>query len=108
MKVRCNSNYHNGNIRMLRLLLQQNKIHKRLDISAFDFLGHENDLEQCLSANIVVTGLTIESSNNINILNAIFNLKKNALCQLKLTHSLYESTTSSHFCEIFEAQFKIC
>jgi hypothetical protein len=106
MKVRCNSNYHNGNIRMLRLLLQQNKIHQRLDISAFDFLGHENDLEQCLSANIVVTGLTIESSNNINILNAIFNLKKNALCQLKLTHSLYESATSSHFCEMLKRNLK--
>ncbi|CAF1517062.1 unnamed protein product, partial [Rotaria magnacalcarata] len=102
LKVRFSNTYYDGNTLMFTRFLLQNKIHKNLDLSATDFLWHESDLRQCMESNAVVTELVLEYTNNVNILNVIFNLKKNALQQLKLMHSLYESSTLSYFCEMLK------
>ncbi|CAF1971651.1 unnamed protein product, partial [Rotaria magnacalcarata] len=46
LKVRFNGT-HNGNTSILGLILLRNKIHRTLNISACDFLGHESDLQRC-------------------------------------------------------------
>ncbi|CAF5153887.1 unnamed protein product, partial [Rotaria magnacalcarata] len=102
LKVRFSNTYYDGNTLMFTRFLLQNKIHKNLDLSATDFLWHESDLRQCMESNAVVTRLVLEYTNNVNILKVIFNLKTNALQQLKLTHSLYESSTLSYFCEMLK------
>ncbi|CAF4943648.1 unnamed protein product, partial [Rotaria socialis] len=102
LKVRFNDNYHNGNIPMLNQLLLRNKIHRTLNISACDFLGHESDLQRCFESNRTVTELIVEYSNNIYILNAIFNSKTNALHQLKLPQSLSIPSILSPFCELLK------
>ncbi|CAF2107973.1 unnamed protein product [Rotaria magnacalcarata] len=102
LKVRFNDSYHNGNIPMLNQLLLRNKIHRTLNISACDFLGHESDLQQCFESNRTVTELIVEYSNNIDILNAIFNSKTNALHQLKLPQSLSIPSILSPFCELLK------
>ncbi|CAF4154930.1 unnamed protein product [Rotaria magnacalcarata] len=102
LKVRFCSNNQDANTQMLGRLLLQNKIYRNLDFSASDFVCHESDLRRTLQANVTVTGLFVEHTNNINILNSIFTLKTNALQQLKLTRSLYDSSTLSHFCEMLK------
>ncbi|CAF2191010.1 unnamed protein product [Rotaria magnacalcarata] len=102
MKVRFSNTYYDGNTLMFTRFLLHNKIHKNLDLSAADFLWHESDLRQCMESNAVVTRLVLEYTNNASILNVIFNLKTNVLQQLKLTHSLYESSTLSYFCEMLK------
>ncbi|CAF1968721.1 unnamed protein product [Rotaria magnacalcarata] len=102
LKVRFSNTYYDGNTLMFTRFLFQNKIHKNLDLSATDFLWHESDLRRCMEFNAVVTRLALEYTNNVSILNVIFYLKTNALQQLKLTHSLYESSTLSHFCEMLK------
>ena len=52
--------------------------------------------------NEMLTGLIVQYSNNIDILNAISNLKINTLHQLKLNYSLRLPSISSHFCEILK------
>ncbi|CAM4884412.1 unnamed protein product [Rotaria socialis] len=102
LKVRFNDSYHNGNIPMLNQLLLRNKIHRTLNISACDFLGHESDLQRCFESNRTVTELIVEYSNNIDILNAIFNSKTNALHQLNLPQSLSIPSILSPFCELLK------
>ncbi|CAF4957018.1 unnamed protein product, partial [Rotaria socialis] len=102
LKVRFNDSYHNGNIPILNQLLLRNKIHRTLNISACDFLGHESDLQRCFESNRTVTELIVEYSNNIDILNAIFNSKTNALHQLKLPQSLSIPSILSPFCELLK------
>ncbi|CAF1548663.1 unnamed protein product [Rotaria magnacalcarata] len=102
LKVRFNDSYHNGNIPMLNQLLLRNKIHRTLNISACDFLGHESDLQRRFESNRTVTELIVEYSNNIDILNAIFNSKTNALHQLKLPQSLSIPSILSPFCELLK------
>ncbi|CAF3457348.1 unnamed protein product [Rotaria socialis] len=101
-KVRFYDSYQDGNELMLAQLLQQNKIHQTLDLSACDFLWHEQNLQQCLNDSENITGLIVEYSNNTNVLNTIFTLKKSALHQLKLTNSLREAPTLYHFCEMLK------
>ncbi|CAF3687163.1 unnamed protein product [Rotaria socialis] len=100
MKVRFCNNNQEANVQILGRLLLQNKIYRSLDFSASDFICRESDLRRHLQANAILTGLFVEHTNSINILNSIFNWKTNALQQLKLTHSLYESSTLSYFCEM--------
>ncbi|CAM4928493.1 unnamed protein product, partial [Rotaria socialis] len=102
LKVRFSNTYYDGNTLMFTRFLLQNKIHKNLDLSAADFLWHESDLRQCMESNAVATRLVLEYTNNVSILNVIFNLKTNALQQLKLTHSLYVPSTLSYFCEMLK------
>ncbi|CAF4470389.1 unnamed protein product [Rotaria magnacalcarata] len=101
-KVRFYDSYQDGNELMLAQLLQQNKIHQTLDLSACDFLWHEQNLQQCLNDSENITGLIVEYSNNTDVLNTIFTLKKSALHQLKLTNSLREAPTLHHFCEMLK------
>ncbi|CAF3424850.1 unnamed protein product [Rotaria socialis] len=102
MKVRfCNSN-QDANVQILGRLLLQNKIYRSLDFSASDFICRESDLQRHLQSNSILTELFVEKTNSINILNSIFNWKINALQRLKLTHSLYDSSTLSHFCEMLK------
>ncbi|CAF4574501.1 unnamed protein product, partial [Rotaria socialis] len=102
LKVCFNGSYHNGNIPMLNQLLLRNRIHRTWNISACDFLGHESDLERCFESNRTVTELIVEYSNNIDILNTIFNSKTNALHQLKLPQSLSIPSILSPFCELLK------
>ncbi|CAF5167852.1 unnamed protein product, partial [Rotaria magnacalcarata] len=102
LKVRFNDSYHNGNMPMLNQLLLRNKIHRTLNISACDFLGHESDLQRRFESNRTVAELIVEYSNNIDILNAIFNSKTNALHQLKLPQSLSIPSILSPFCELLK------
>ncbi|CAF1500545.1 unnamed protein product [Rotaria magnacalcarata] len=92
LKVRFNNSFHNESIPMLNLLLLRNKIHPTLNIAAGDFLGHESDLQRCFESNRTVTELIVGYSNNIDIFNTIFNLKKKVLHQLKLTQGLWISS----------------
>jgi hypothetical protein len=89
-------------MQMLVRLLLQNKVHRTLDFSACDFLGHEQELRRCLDTNGMLTGLIVKYSNNIDLLNAISTLKINTLHQLKLNYSLRLPSTSSRFCEILK------
>jgi hypothetical protein len=73
-----------------------------LDFSACDFFGYEEELRRCLDENGMLTGLIVQYSNNIDILNAISTLKINTLQQLKLNYSLRLPSISSHFCEILK------
>jgi hypothetical protein len=102
LKVRFNDTYHNGNALMLNLILLRNKIHRTLNISACDFLGHESDLQRCFESNRTVTELIVEYSTNIEILNTIFNLKTNELHKLKLSQSLLIPSILSPFCELLK------
>ncbi|CAF2080204.1 unnamed protein product [Rotaria magnacalcarata] len=102
MKVRFCNNNQDASVQLLGRLLLQNKIYRSLDFSASDFICRESDLRRCMEFNAVVTRLFVEYTNNVSILNVIFNLKTNALQQLKLTHSLYESSTLSYFCEMLK------
>ncbi|CAF2140898.1 unnamed protein product [Rotaria magnacalcarata] len=98
LKVRFNGT-HNGNTSILGLILLRNKIHRTWNISACDFLGHESDLQRRFESNRTVTELIVEYSNNIDILNTIFNSKTNTLHQLKLPQSLSIPSILSPFCE---------
>ncbi|CAM4941306.1 unnamed protein product [Rotaria socialis] len=102
LKIRFTDSYHNGNIPMLNQLLLRNKIHRTLNISACDFLGHESDLQRCFESNRTVTELIVKYSNNIDILNTIFDLKTNALHQLKLPQSLSIPSILSPFCALLK------
>ncbi|CAF3176404.1 unnamed protein product [Rotaria socialis] len=99
LKVRFNGTY-NGNTSILGLILLRNKIHRTLNISAGDFLGHESDLQQCLQTNGVVTELIVQYFTNIAILNTILNLRTNVLHQLKLTQGLWISSILPPFWEM--------
>ena len=99
IKVRFCDTYKDGSIPMLIRLLQQNKISRKWDFSACDFLGHEDDFRQCLEVSGVAAELIVNYCNNINLINALFTLKKNALTKLKLNHSLLEFSTLSPFCD---------
>ncbi|CAM4941952.1 unnamed protein product [Rotaria socialis] len=102
MKVRFCNNNQDANVQILGRLLLQNKIYRSLDFSASDFICRESDLQRHLQSNSILTELFVEKTNSINILNSIFNWKINALQRLKLTHSLYDSSTLSHFCEMLK------
>ncbi|CAF3404217.1 unnamed protein product [Rotaria socialis] len=102
LKIRFTDSYHNGNIPMLNQLLLRNKIHRTLNISACDFLGHESDLQRCFESNRTVTELIVEYSNNIDIHNTVFNLKTNKLHQLKLPQSLLIPSILFPFCELLK------
>jgi hypothetical protein len=102
LKVRCHDHYQSGNAQVLTRILAQNKIHRTLDISACDFFGQEQELQRCLDANGMLTGLIVKYSNNVDVLNAISTLKNNTLHQLKLNYSLGLPSTSSRFCEILK------
>ncbi|CAF4560579.1 unnamed protein product, partial [Rotaria socialis] len=99
LKVRFNGT-HNENTSILGLILLRNKIHRTLNISACDFLGHESDLQQCLQTNGVVTELIVQYFTNIAILNTILNLRTNVLHQLKLALGLWISSILPSFCEM--------
>ncbi|CAM4792218.1 unnamed protein product [Rotaria magnacalcarata] len=101
-KVRFSQANRRENTMMLTLLLLQNKIYRNLDFSANDYLNYESDLRRSFEGNAVLTHLSLEYSNNSDILNSVLNLKKNALYYLKLTHSLCVPSTSSHFCEMLK------
>jgi hypothetical protein len=101
-KVRFNDHYRDGNIQIFLRILLQNKIYRTLDFSACDFFGCEEDLRRCLDTNGMLTGLIVQYSNNIDILNAISNFKINTLHQLKLNYSLRLPSTLSRFCEILK------
>jgi hypothetical protein len=101
-KIRFNGYYQDGNVQIFVRLLLQNKIHRTLDFSACDFFGHEEELRRCLNENGMLTGLILQYSNNIDILNAISTLTIKTLHQLKLNYSLRLPSTSSHFCEILK------
>ncbi|CAF3227825.1 unnamed protein product, partial [Rotaria socialis] len=99
LKVRFNGTY-NGNTSILGLILLRNKIHRTLNISACDFLGHEYDLQQCLQTNGVVTELIVQYFTNIAILNTILNLRTNVLHRLKLDLGLWISSILPPFWEM--------
>ncbi|CAF4402536.1 unnamed protein product [Rotaria socialis] len=99
LKVRFNGT-HNENTSILGLILLRNKIHRTLNISACDFLGHESDIQQCLQTNGVVTELIVQYFTNIAILNTILNLRTNVLHQLKLTQGLWISSILPPFWEM--------
>ncbi|CAM2723713.1 unnamed protein product [Rotaria socialis] len=102
LKVRLSDVNQGANIPILTQLLQQNKIYKKLDFSASDYLWCEGDFRRCLEENKILTGLTVEHLNNIDIINSIFHLKTNTLNQLKLIGSLCIPSTLSHFCEMLK------
>jgi hypothetical protein len=102
LKVRCHDHYQSGNTQVFTRVLVQNKIHRTLDFSACDFFGQEKELQRCLDANGMLTGLVVNYSNNVDVLNAISTLKTNTLQQLKLNYSLGLPSTSSRFCEILK------
>ena len=99
IKVRFCDIYKDGNVPMLARLLQQDKVRRKLNFSACDFLGHEDDFRQFLEVSDVTAGLIVEHCNNIKIISAIFTLQKNALAKLELNNSLIESSTLSPFCD---------
>ena len=102
LEVRFADHYQWGNTRLLSRLLLESKIHQALDLSASDFLGHEQDLKHCLEKNETFTSLIIHHANNIEILNAISTLKNNKFQRLKLNHSLGLSSVSFHFCKLLQ------
>ena len=102
MKVRFYDSNRDANILMLTRLLLQNKIRRKLDFSACDIVGHESDLRKCLESTGIVTSLTMEYSNNINLLKALYKLKPDALNELKLYNSVLEHSTLSLLCEILK------
>ena len=102
MKVRFYDSNLDAHIPMLTRLLLQNKIRRKLDISAFDIVGHEGDLRKCLESSGIVTGLTMEYSNNTNLLKALYKLKPDALHELKLYNSVLEHSTLPFLCEILK------
>ncbi|CAM4844439.1 unnamed protein product, partial [Rotaria magnacalcarata] len=101
LEVRFNDT-HNGNTSILGLILLRNKIHRTLNISACDFLGHESDLQRCFESNRTVTELIVQYFTNIAILNTILNLKTNVLHQLKLTQGLWISSILPPFWEMLK------
>ncbi|CAF4157651.1 unnamed protein product [Rotaria magnacalcarata] len=101
LEVRFNDT-HNGNTSILGLILLRNKIHRTLNISTCDFLGHESDLQRCFESNRTVTELIVQYFTNIAILNTILNLKTNVLHQLKLTQGLWISTILPPFWEMLK------
>ena len=102
MKVRFYDSNLDAHIPMLTRLLLQNKIRRKLDLSTCDIVGHEGDLRKCLESSGIVTGLTMEYSNNINLLDALYKLKQDALHELKLYNSVLEHSTLSLLCEILK------
>jgi hypothetical protein len=102
LKVRCHDHFQFGNAQVLTRTLVQNKTHRTLDFSACDFFGQEQELQRCLDANGMLTGLIVNYSNNVDVLNAISTLKTNTLHQLKLNYSLGLPSTSFRFCEIIK------
>jgi hypothetical protein len=102
LKIRCHDQYQFGNAQMLTRILLQNKIYRSFDFSACDFFKQEQELSRCLDGNQMLTTLVVNYSNNVDILNAISNLKNNTLHQLKLKHSLGLPSTLSLFCEILK------
>ena len=102
MKVRFYDSNLDAHIPMLTRLLLQNKIRRKLDLSACDIVGHEGDLRKCLESSGIVKGLTMEYSNNINLLKALYKLKPDALHELKLYNSVLEHSTLPLLCEILK------
>jgi hypothetical protein len=100
--VRFNDTYQDGNERMLARLLTENKIHRKLHFSACDFFRHETELRRCLESKGMVTELSVEYSNNIDLINNIFTLKTSALHQLQLKHSLRVPSMLYPFCEMLK------
>ncbi|CAF1457973.1 unnamed protein product [Adineta steineri] len=70
--------------------------------SATDFMNHERDLQRCFETKGMVTGLIMEHSNNVDVINAVFSSKMKTLYQLKLNNSLHVPSTLSRFCEMLK------
>ena len=75
LKVRCHDQYQYGNSQVLIRILLQNRIYQKFDFSACDFFKQEQALSYCLDGNTMITTLVANYSNNVEILNAISNLK---------------------------------
>ncbi|CAF1031891.1 unnamed protein product [Adineta steineri] len=101
-QVRFCDSYQDGHTSMLTQLLQQNKIRRMFDFSASDFMGHERELQKCFETKGMVTGLIMEHSNNIDVIDALFNSKMKTLYQLKFNNSLQVPSTLSRFCEMLK------
>ncbi|CAF3379373.1 unnamed protein product, partial [Rotaria sp. Silwood2] len=102
LKVRFSGTFENENIPMIIRILSQNEIHKKLDISMYDFLGHGNELQECLKKHETMTNLIVTYCNSVDLLNPIFCLNITSLNQLKLTHLVISPSFSSHFCELLK------
>ncbi|CAF4141318.1 unnamed protein product [Adineta steineri] len=101
-QVRFCDSYQDGHTSMLTQLLQQNKIRRMFDFSASDFMGHERELQKCFETKGMVTGLIMEHSNNVDVIDALFNSKMKTLYQLKSNNSLQVPSTLSRFCEMLK------
>ena len=92
-----------ANVLLIEKIFSQNKIHRILEISAADFLEYEQQLQQSLDTNTMITELIVNHANNIEILNSIFQIKINKLERLKLVASLRLSSVANHFCELLKS-----
>ena len=95
--------HQSTNVQICQKILKQNKIHRKLEISAADFLEYEQQLQQSLDTNTMITELIVNHANNIEILNSIFQIKINKLERLKLNSSLGLPTVANHFCELLKS-----
>ena len=92
-----------ANVLLIEKIFSQNKIHRILEISAADFLEYEQQLQQSLDTNTMITELIVNHANNIEILNSIFQIKINKLERLKLNSSLGLPTVANHFCQLLKS-----
>ena len=95
--------HQSTNVQICQKILKQNKIHRKLEISAADFLEYEQQLQQSLDRNTMITELIVNHANNIEILNSIFQIKVNKLERLKLVSSLRLSSVANHFCKLLKS-----
>jgi len=95
--------HQSTNVQICQKILKQNKIHRKLEISAADFLEYEQQLQQSLDRNTMITELIVHHANNIDILNSIFQIKVNKLERLKLVSSLRLSSVVNHFCKLLKS-----
>ncbi|CAF0848825.1 unnamed protein product [Adineta steineri] len=65
-------------------------------------MDHERDLQRCFEMKGMVTGLIMEHSNNVDVINALFNSKMKTLYQLKFNNSLQVPSTSFRLCEMLK------
>ena len=101
LKARFGDDNHEGNTKTLACLLRQNKTYRKLDLSAHEFLRHEDDLRQLLPSSSLTT-LIAEYVNNNEFLNALFTTGMNNLRRLKLNKSLQVPSARSLFCELLQ------
>jgi len=94
--------HQSTNVQICQKILKQNKIHRKLEISAADFLEYEQQLQQSLDTNTMITELIVHHANNIDILNSIFQIKINKLERLKLVSSLRLPIVANHFCKLLK------